>query len=246
MVSRQNVIGIRTKCQKTKCVITRTLTLILGHTLTVTGPLPQWRSKGGPPRAAKLRLYLRFWKSILKGRNFRKGYKRAVDERKIERIQKKIVKKILGYEAKISRGGRHPSYATALPSLPLSLSPYTHPLSLDLYTHKHSLSLYTLTLYLSTHSLYLTTTHSLDLSFSLHTHTLSLLLSEHTFYLSFCLYTSSPYISLHTRYLSLSLHTQTLYTSSQSLSPHTLSITYSLYTHKRTHSLSLYIQTLSL
>ena len=29
----------RTKCHRTKCMITRTLTLILGHTLTVTGPL---------------------------------------------------------------------------------------------------------------------------------------------------------------------------------------------------------------
>ena len=77
VVSRQNVIGIRTKCQKTKYVITRTLTLILGHTLTVTGPLPQWRSKGGPPRAAKLRLYLKIWKSVLKGRNFRKGLQKS-------------------------------------------------------------------------------------------------------------------------------------------------------------------------
>ena len=48
-------------------------------------------------------------------KNFRKGYNRAVDERKIRRT-----KKILGYETKISRGGqfsispglRPPSYAT--------------------------------------------------------------------------------------------------------------------------------------
>ena len=49
-----------------------------------------------------------FWGGEILGR----GYKRAVDERKIDRLQKKVVKKILGYETKISRGGRHPSYAT--------------------------------------------------------------------------------------------------------------------------------------
>ena len=35
-----------------------------------------------------------------------RGYKRAVDERKIERLQKKVVKKFLGYETKISKGGK--------------------------------------------------------------------------------------------------------------------------------------------
>ena len=40
------------------------------------------------------------------------GCKRAIVGRKIERVQKKVVKKILGYETKTSRGGRHPSYDT--------------------------------------------------------------------------------------------------------------------------------------
>ena len=35
-----------------------------------------------------------------------RSYKRAVDGRKIERLQKKAVKNILGYETKISRGGK--------------------------------------------------------------------------------------------------------------------------------------------
>ena len=34
-----------------------------------------------------------------------RGYKRAVDKQKIKRVQKKA-KKILGYETKISRGGK--------------------------------------------------------------------------------------------------------------------------------------------
>ena len=47
---------------------------------------------------AELRLYLKIWKgkSILRGRNFRKGcYKRAVDDRKIEWLQKKKKKKVV-------------------------------------------------------------------------------------------------------------------------------------------------------
>ena len=175
-------------------MITRTLTLILGHTLTVTGPLPQWRSKGGPPRAAKLRLYLKIWKSILKGRNFRKGLQKSRRRAKNREDPKKVIKKFWGMRQK-SRGvadtPARPLHFLLSLSLSLSLPTHTHthPLSLDPYKHKHSLPLCTLTLYLSTHSLYLATTHSLDLSFSLYTHTLSLLLS----------------FSLHTHSLSPSL-----------------------------------------
>ena len=51
--------------------------------------------------AAKLRLYLKSLRmeKYFEGRNFRKGLQKS---------------QILGYETKSSRGGRHPSYATAL------------------------------------------------------------------------------------------------------------------------------------
>ena len=49
-----------------------------------------------------------FWGGEILGR----GYKRAVDYWKDREAPKKDGQKILGYERKISRGGRHPSHAT--------------------------------------------------------------------------------------------------------------------------------------
>ena len=66
--------------------------------------------------AAKLSLYLKslsmqkvFWEWEILGR----GYKRTVEERKIENLQTEVRQKILRYQTEISRGGRHLSYATA-------------------------------------------------------------------------------------------------------------------------------------
>ena len=58
---------------------------------------------GGPPRAAKLRLYLKIWegKIILRGENFRKGLEKSRRSAK-SRVasKKKVVKKFLGYGQK--------------------------------------------------------------------------------------------------------------------------------------------------
>ena len=81
-----------------------------------------WRCYGGlwGRSAAKLRLYQKIWKvkKYFEGENFRKGLHR----RKIERVQKKVVKKFWGMRQKCrgaaslrsAPGGRHPSYATAM------------------------------------------------------------------------------------------------------------------------------------
>ena len=56
-------------------------------------------TRGGAMGAVKLRLYLkslRMEKVFLGGEILGRGYKRAVDERKIENLQKKVVKKFLG------------------------------------------------------------------------------------------------------------------------------------------------------
>ena len=49
------MLGIPTKCQKIKCMITRSLTPILGHTLAVTGPIP----------SLSLSLSLSLWRFLL-------------------------------------------------------------------------------------------------------------------------------------------------------------------------------------
>ena len=76
----------------------------------------QWRNKGGGdgggPPGGKIEVILKNLK-IWEGGKYFTGwgeflgvYKRAIHGRKIERLKKKVVKKILGYDTKISSGGK--------------------------------------------------------------------------------------------------------------------------------------------
>ena len=50
--------------------------LILGHTLTVTGLFRNGVARGSTP-GGKIKVIPKNWKSILKGRNFRKGLQKS-------------------------------------------------------------------------------------------------------------------------------------------------------------------------